>query len=79
MAIEKWLIQPGQSKVIDLEFVRSLKVGMIGGKIDVIAHDETSARVEVHSVTGKELKVEIDGDRPIEDVTADLMAAVKAD
>lgn len=63
MAIEKWLIQPGQSKVIDLEFVRSLKVGMIGGKIDVIAHDETSARVEVHSVTGKELKVEIDGDR----------------
>ncbi|MET0853106.1 MAG: DUF4097 family beta strand repeat-containing protein [Microterricola sp.] len=63
MAIEKWLIQPGQSKVIDLELVRSLKVGMIGGKIDVIAHDETSARVEVHSVTGKELKVEIDGDR----------------
>ncbi|RZU63909.1 hypothetical protein EV379_0198 [Microterricola gilva] len=63
MAIEKWLIQPGQSKVIDLEFVRSLKVGMIGGKIDIIAHDETSARVEVHSVTGKELKVEIDGDR----------------
>lgn len=63
MAIEKWLIQPGQSKVIDLEFVRSLKVGMIGGKIDVIAHDESSARVEVHSVTGKELKVEIDGDR----------------
>jgi DUF4097 and DUF4098 domain-containing protein YvlB len=63
MAIEKWLIQPGQSKVIDLEFVRSLKVGMIGGKINVIAHDETSARVEVHSVTGKELKVEIDGDR----------------
>jgi DUF4097 and DUF4098 domain-containing protein YvlB len=63
MAIEKWLIQPGESKVIDLEFVRSLKVGMIGGKIDDIAHDETSARVEVHSVTGKELKVEIDGDR----------------
>lgn len=63
MAIEKWLIQPGQSRVIDLEFVRSLKVGMIGGKIDVIAHDESSARVEVHSVTGKELKVEIDGDR----------------
>lgn len=63
MAIEKWLIQPGESKVIDLELVRSLKVGLIGGKIDVIAHDEPGARVEVHSVTGKELKIEIDGDR----------------
>lgn len=63
MAIEKWLIQPGESKVIDLELVRALKVGLIGGKIDIIAHDEPGARVEVHSVTGKELKIEIDGDR----------------
>ncbi|PPL19077.1 DUF4097 family beta strand repeat-containing protein [Microterricola pindariensis] len=63
MAIEKWLIQPGDSKVIDLELVRKLKVGMIGGKIDVLAHDEPGARVEVNSVTGKELRVEIDGDR----------------
>lgn len=63
MAIEKWLIKPGESKVIDLELVRSLKVSLIGGKVDVIAHDEPGARVEVHSVTGKDLKVEIDGDR----------------
>ncbi|AMB60197.1 DUF4097 family beta strand repeat-containing protein [Microterricola viridarii] len=62
MAIEKWLIQPGDSKVIDLELVRKLKVSLIGGKIDVLAHDEPGARVEVHSVTSKELKVEIDGD-----------------
>ena len=38
-AIEKWLIQPGESKVIDLEVVRKLKVSMIGGKIDVPKSD----------------------------------------
>jgi DUF4097 and DUF4098 domain-containing protein YvlB len=62
MSLEKWLVQPGESKVIDLELVRSVKVGLIGGQIDVIAHDEPGARVEVHSVTGREIKVSIDGD-----------------
>ena len=51
MAIEKWVIQPGQTKVIDLEVVRSLKVSLIGGTVNVIAHDEPGARVEVNSVT----------------------------
>jgi DUF4097 and DUF4098 domain-containing protein YvlB len=60
MAIEKWLVTG--PKVIDLELVRSVKIGLIGGKIDVIAHDEPGARVEVHSVSGKDLKVSIDGD-----------------
>ncbi|HET6672122.1 MAG TPA: DUF4097 family beta strand repeat-containing protein [Agromyces sp.] len=62
MAIEKWVIAPGESRVIDLELVRKLKVSLIGGKVDVIAHDEPGARVEISGVTGKELKVEIDGD-----------------
>lgn len=62
MTLERWLIAPGQTKVIDLELVRKLKVGLIGGKIDVIGHDEPGARVEVHSVTGKELKVTLEGD-----------------
>lgn len=62
MALEKWLVTPGQAKVIDVEVVRSLKVGMIGGKIDVIGHDEPGTRIEVHSVTGKDLKISIDGD-----------------
>ena len=60
--MEKWLIAPGQTKVIDVEVVRHLKVGMIAGKVDVIGHDEQGARVEVHSVTGKDLKVTMDGD-----------------
>ena len=62
MAIEKWVIAPGESRVIDLELVRKLKVSLIGGKVDVIAHDEPGARIEISGVTGKELKVEIDGD-----------------
>ena len=63
MAQEKWLIQPGESRTIDVEVVRALKVGFIGGQIDIIGHDEPSARVEVHSVTGRDLKITIDGDR----------------
>ncbi|MEJ3403651.1 DUF4097 family beta strand repeat-containing protein [Rathayibacter sp. YIM 133350] len=63
MAIEKWIITPGQTKVIDLEQVRALKVSLIGGRVNVIAHDEPGARVEVTSVSGKDLKIEIDGDR----------------
>lgn len=62
MAQEKWLVDPGQSKTIDLEVVRKLKLGLIGGQVDIIGHDEPGARVEVHSVTGKDLKITIDGD-----------------
>jgi len=63
MALEKWIVQPGEARLIDLELVRTLKVGLIGGQIDIIGHDEPTARVEVHSVHGKDLKVMIDGDR----------------
>lgn len=62
MAIEKWVVNPGESRVIDLELVRKLKVSLIGGKVDIIAHDEPGARVEVSSVSGKDLLIQIDGD-----------------
>ena len=60
MAQEKWLVDG--EKVIDIEMIRNLKVSMIAGQVNVIGHDEPGARVEVHSVSGKELKVSIDGD-----------------
>ncbi|WP_235576975.1 DUF4097 family beta strand repeat-containing protein [Rathayibacter sp. Leaf296] len=63
MSLEKWLVQAGESKVIDLDVVRSVKIALVGGQIDVIAHDEPTARVEVHSVGGRPLKVSMDGDR----------------
>lgn len=62
MTPEKWLIHPGETRVIDIETVRRLKVGLVGGQIDVIAHDEPGARIEVHSVTVKDLRIEVTGD-----------------
>lgn len=63
MAQEKWLVNPGETKTIDLEVVRKLKIGLIGGQVDVIGHDEPGVRVEVHSVSGKDLKISMDGDQ----------------
>ena len=58
MAQEKWLVDG--AKVIDIESVSRLKVSLIAGKVDIVGHDEPGARVEVHSVSGKELKISID-------------------
>jgi len=63
VSLEKWLVAPGQTKIIDVELVRKLKVGLIAGTVDIIGHDEPGARIEVHGVTGKDLKISMDGDR----------------
>lgn len=60
MAQEKWMVDG--EKVIDLEMVRRLKVSLIAGQVNIVGHDEPGARVEVHSVRGKALKISIDGD-----------------
>ena len=60
MAQEKWLIDG--PKVIDVGTISKLKVSLIGGKVDIVGHDEPGARIEIHSVSGKELKVTVDGD-----------------
>lgn len=62
MTLEKWLIHPGETRVIDLENVRSLKIGLVGGQVDVVAHDEPGVRIEVHGVTVKDLRIEATGD-----------------
>lgn len=61
MAQEKWLVEHGP-KTIETGAVRILKVGLIGGRVDIVGHDEPGARIEIHSVSGKDLKVGIDGD-----------------
>jgi DUF4097 and DUF4098 domain-containing protein YvlB len=48
--------------VIDTGIVRRVRVGLAAGQVDVVAHDEPTARVEVHGVSGKPLKIELDGD-----------------
>jgi DUF4097 and DUF4098 domain-containing protein YvlB len=52
---ETWLVDG--PKVIDVEGVRRLKVALLGGQVDVVGHDEPGARVEVHSVSGRDLLV----------------------
>jgi hypothetical protein len=60
MAQEKWLVDG--PKTIDIDGARTLKVGLVAGQIDIVAHDEPGVRVEVHSVAGKSLLVSVDGD-----------------
>ena len=63
MTLEKWIIHPGETRVIDIEAVRSLKVGLVGGQVDVVAHDEPGIRIEVHDVTVKDLRIEVTEDQ----------------
>jgi hypothetical protein len=58
VAQEKWLVDG--PKTIDVENIRKLKVGLISGQVDIVGHDEPGVRVEIHSVSGRELKVEGD-------------------
>ena len=62
MTLEKWLIHPGETRVIDLDDVRTLKIGLVGGQVDVVAHDEPGVRIEVYGVTVKDLRIEATGD-----------------
>ncbi|WP_353116210.1 DUF4097 family beta strand repeat-containing protein [Microbacterium sp.] len=58
---EKWLIAPGEERVIDIASASRLKVGLVGGQVDIVAHDEPGIRIEVHGVTIKDLRIESDG------------------
>ncbi|MGN6742211.1 MAG: DUF4097 family beta strand repeat-containing protein [Amnibacterium sp.] len=57
MANEEWLVDG--PRVIDLEGITRVKIGLIGGQVDVVAHDEPTARVEVHSVSGRSLRIAV--------------------
>ncbi|MBP2436426.1 DUF4097 family beta strand repeat-containing protein [Microbacterium amylolyticum] len=59
---EKWIIHPGEARVIDVMDVTRLKAALAAGQIDVIGHDEPHIRVEVHSVAMKPLRIEVSGD-----------------
>ncbi|WP_083586785.1 DUF4097 family beta strand repeat-containing protein [Agrococcus sp. Marseille-P2731] len=60
---ERWTIGEGESRVIDIDAVRALRVGIVGGSVDIIGHDEPTARVEVHRVEGRDLTVTLEQGR----------------
>ena len=60
MAQEKWIIDG--PKIIDVDSISTLKVGLIGGQIDIIATDDPGVHIEVHEVSGRDLKISVDGD-----------------
>jgi len=58
MATESWVVIGPQ--IIEVDDVRSLRVQVNGGRVDVVAHDDpgfTGARLEVHRVDGSPLEV----------------------
>jgi len=57
---QKWLVDG--PKTIEIDGIRKLKVGLVAGHVDVIAHDEPVVRVEVHTVSGKDLRITAEGD-----------------
>ena len=61
--MEKWIVHPGETRVIDVDGLRELKIGLVGGQVDVIAHDDPGARIEVHGVTVKDLRIEMNDGR----------------
>lgn len=57
---EKWLLDA--PRTLDLPPIRRLKVGLVRGQIDIVAHDEPETRLEVHEVSGKPLRITLDRD-----------------
>ena len=60
---ERWTVREGESRVIDLDAVTALRVGIVGGSVDIVGHDEPTARVEVHRVEGRDLTVTLERGR----------------
>lgn len=60
---EQWTVRDGESRVIDIDAVRALRVGIVGGSVDIVGHDEPTARVEVHRVEGRDLTVTLEQGR----------------
>lgn len=60
---ERWTIGEGDTRVIDLDAVTVLRVGIVGGSVDIVGHDEPTARVEVHRVEGRDLTVTLEQGR----------------
>lgn len=57
MSGEVWTVTGPEE--IELEDVRAVRIGLVGGRVDVIGREEPGARVEVHAVRGRPLEVSL--------------------
>src|SRR3954453_18472088 len=57
MASESWVVAGPQ--IIEVEAITGLRVQLVGGRVDVVAHDGPGARIEVHGVDGRPLEVSL--------------------
>ncbi len=55
MATDSWVVDGPQ--VIEVDDVARLRVGLVGGRADVVVHDEDVVRVEVFRIEGRPLEV----------------------
>ena len=61
MPDESWVVSGPQ--VIEVDDVEALRVQLVRGRVDVVAHDDADARVEVYGVDGRPLEVSlVDGE-----------------
>ena len=53
MTLEKWIVHPGDTRVIDIETVRKLQVGLVGGQEERADRDvAASLRAQAHDRLG---------------------------
>lgn len=57
MSEENWTVTGPQT--IDVDGVRSLKLGIVRGRFDVVTHDEAITRIEVSEINGDPLSVSL--------------------
>ena len=61
MEADSWVVVGPQ--IIEVDDVRSVRVALVGGRVDVVGRDEPGARIEVHAVEGRPLEVSlVDGE-----------------
>lgn len=57
MPTESWVVAGPQ--IIEVEQVQQLRVQLVGGRVDVVAHDGPGTRIEVHDVDGRPLEISL--------------------
>ncbi|QTE30301.1 DUF4097 family beta strand repeat-containing protein [Pengzhenrongella sicca] len=57
MSTESWVVTGPQ--IIEIDDVAGVRVGLVRGRADVVAHDGPGVRIEVHAVDGRPLEVSL--------------------